>query len=843
MDSLVVLELFTLAALLLCSALLTGAEAAYFSLGRARLKELAKEQGAEHNPLAPLLKQPHELLVTLLVGITVVNIAASALAASVAGKLFGSAGLAIAIGGMTFLLSVFGEVLPMTLAVEHPRIFSAWVSRPVAWLSAVIAPVRWTLGGLTALTLRVAGSERAPSEPEISEAELRTMVDVGAREGVVDRSEREMIHKVFELEDTIVREVMVPRPDMFCLDVSTSPDEVLGLLRENLHSRVPVFEDTIDQIVGVLYTKDLLPHLRGLPKDFDLRAQLHPPYFVPGSKRADALLREFQAKKLHLAIVVDEYGGTAGLVSLEDLLEELVGEIRDEFDEEERLIQKLDARTFRVSGKLSVHELNAVARLDVPQDAFDTVGGWVLDLFGRVPHKGEKTGGRERHGLGGKGRAHARRGSARDPARGGAGGGGGMIYVWLIVIAVAVTAFFSAAEMAFIGANRLRLRHLAEAGNRTAARYLESFKQPERLLSTAMMGVTLAHIIASSVATWALIPVLGNMAAVAVTLFLTPLLLVFGEVIPKAVAREWSTALILSLFQVFELASKALSPLTWATNAIVSGALRLLGRPRTSTRQFVSREELKLLLQMEPEEADVTVSEAEMIDKIFDLGDTAVREVMVPLVDVAALPDSATPDEAVRLIGERGFSRIPVFTDRAFNIVGMVTAMDLLRGGAAAADLRSLMRPATYVPETKRIDDLLREMQKARLQLAVVVDEYGGAVGIVTVEDIVEEVVGEIHDEHDRTPDTVERLPDGSYRVAGRTGIDELNEALDWELPKGDFETVAGLVLATLHRLPLVGEVLHVGRYTLTVLEADRRRILTVRITAAGATTEEKPAT
>jgi len=161
----------------------------------------------------------------------------------------------------------------------------------------------------------------------------------------------------------------------------------------------------------------------------------------------------------------------------------------------------------------------------------------------------------------------------------------------------------------------------------------------------------------------------------------------------------------------------------------------------------------------------------------------------------------------------------------------------------AAADLRSLMRPATYAPETKRIDDLLREMQKARLQLAVVVDEYGGAVGIVTVEDIVEEVVGEIHDEHDRTPDTVERLPDGSYRVAGRTGIDELNEALDWELPKGDFETVAGLVLATLHRLPLVGEVLHVGRYTLTVLEADRRRILTVRITAGGAAPEEKPAT
>jgi CBS domain containing-hemolysin-like protein len=409
-----------------------------------------------------------------------------------------------------------------------------------------------------------------------------------------------------------------------------------------------------------------------------------------------------------------------------------------------------------------------------------------------------------------------------------------MIYVWLIGLAIVVTAFFSAAEMAFIGANRMRLRHLAEAGNRTAARYLEAFQRPERLLSTAMMGVTIAHITASSVATWALIPIAGNAAALIVTAALTPLLLVFGEVIPKAAAREWATVLILRLFRLVEVASLLLAPLTWTTNAIVSGLLGLFRQRRSNTRQFVSREELKLMLQMEPEEADVTTSEAEMIDNIFDLGETAVREVMVPLVDVVTLPDTATPDEAVRLVGERGFSRIPVFTDRAFNIVGVVTAMDLLRQGAEAATVRSLMRPATYVPETKRIDDLLREMQKARLQLVVVVDEYGGAVGIVTVEDIVEEVVGEIRDEHDRTPDTVDRLPDGSYRVAGRAGIYELNEALDWDLPTGDFETVAGLVLSRLQRLPLVGEVLQVGSYTLTVLETDRRRILNVRITPAG---------
>ena len=406
-----------------------------------------------------------------------------------------------------------------------------------------------------------------------------------------------------------------------------------------------------------------------------------------------------------------------------------------------------------------------------------------------------------------------------------------MTYVWLITLALLLTALFSAAEMSFIAANRLRLRHLAEEGNRNAARYLESFKQPERLLSTAMMGVTIAHITASSVATWALFPALGDSAALVVTLALTPLMLVFGEVIPKAVAHAWATVLILKLFRVIEIASKILLPLNWTANALVGATLSLLGRRRTSTRQFVSREELKLLLQVEPEETDVSSSEAEMIDKIFDFGETAVREVMVPLVDVAALAETATPDECVRLIAERGFSRIPIFADRIFNIVGVVTAMDLLRRGAAVADVRSLMRPPTYVPETTRIDDLLREMQKARVQLAVVVDEYGAAVGIVTVEDIVEQVVGEIRDEHDRTPDTVERLPDGSYRVAGRAGIDELNEALDWELPKGDFETVAGLVLASVHRIPRVGEVLQVGPYSVTVLEADARRVLTVRIT------------
>ena len=402
--------------------------------------------------------------------------------------------------------------------------------------------------------------------------------------------------------------------------------------------------------------------------------------------------------------------------------------------------------------------------------------------------------------------------------------------LWLAFVCLVATMFFSAAEMAFIAANRLRLRHLAEEGHVVAAHYLESFRQPERLLSTAMMGVTIAHIVAASAVTFALLPVLGGVAPLVVTLTLTPVMLVFGEIIPKAVAREWATSLILKLYRPLTWASKVLVPFVALANTLVTLALRAVGGPRADTRQFVSREELKALLQLEPGEASVSTQEAEMIDKIFDLGDTTVREVMVPLVDVVMLPDTASSRDAIALIQQRGFSRIPIHAARETDVLGVVTAMDLLNRGAQVRTVTELMRQPTFVPETKRIDDLLREMQKGRNPLAIVVDEYGGATGIVTLEDIVEQIVGEIQDEHDRTPATVEQLPDGSYWVGGRTHIDEVNEALDWSLPKHDYETVAGLVLATLHRIPRMGEVLQMPGYTITVLEADARRVAAVKI-------------
>jgi putative hemolysin len=384
-----VLDLLVLLGFLAASALFAGAEAAYFSQSAHGSARRDEEGTPAAPPLGRLLDNPHDLLITILVGITLVNIASSALATAVATAIVGPRGVGIAIPAMIFLIVVFGEVLPMTIAVGDPGRFGRLAAWPIRALAILLIPVRRVLGAFTGLVTR-AVSREAQAQPGISEAELRTLVEVGHREGVVERSEREMIHGVFELGDTTVADILTPRTYVFGVDVTTPPDRLLAELRANLHHRVPVYERSLDQIVGILSVKDLLPYHQDLPLDLDLRRRLAPAYFVPETKRADALLREFQAKKLQMAIVVDEYGGTAGLITLEDILEEVVGEIRDEFEPVERLAQPIGERTYRVAAKMPIAEFNAVTGLAVPDEHFDTVAGWVLDLFGRVPHRGER---------------------------------------------------------------------------------------------------------------------------------------------------------------------------------------------------------------------------------------------------------------------------------------------------------------------------------------------------------------------------------------------------------------------------------------------------------------------
>ena len=400
----------------------------------------------------------------------------------------------------------------------------------------------------------------------------------------------------------------------------------------------------------------------------------------------------------------------------------------------------------------------------------------------------------------------------------------------VVLLCVAASAFFSAAEIAFIAANRVRLRHLAEQGSRVARGYMEAFQQPERLLSTAMMGVTIAHVSASAVTTALLLPWFERRAALWATVILTPLMLVLGEILPKTLTQQRATAVALRIFDPLRAAAWLLTPLVAVANFLVRAILRSLGQGERRD-PFVSRADLRLLVQAEPAgSTDVREEEREMIDSIFNLVETSVREVMVPLVDVVAIPEEATVAEAVQRIRDSGHSRLPVYHERIDHVVGVVTALDILQRGAEESSVKALVRPAHYVPATKRISDLLPEMQRQRIQLAVVVDEYGGSEGVVSVEDIVEQIVGDIEDEREGRPSAITPLSDGSYLVPGRLALDELNEALEWDLPKKDYETIGGLILTRTGRIPRPGETVSLAGYELSVVDADERRILKVRV-------------
>jgi CBS domain containing-hemolysin-like protein len=362
---------------------------------------------------------------------------------------------------------------------------------------------------------------------------------------------------------------------------------------------------------------------------------------------------------------------------------------------------------------------------------------------------------------------------------------------------------------------------------------MEAFQHPERMLSTAMMGVTIAHVVSSAVATAALLPWLGGQASLWATIILTPTMLVFGEILPKALTQPRATGVALRTYDLLRGVAWLLAPVVGLANLLVRALLGSLGLGERRD-PFVSRADLRLLVEREPDgKTDVREEEREMIEGIFDLVETSVREVMVPLVDVVAVPEDASVDEAVQKIQESGHSRLPVYRERIDNVVGVVAGLDILARGSSGEAIRTLMRPAHYVPAAKRASDLLPEMQRRRIQLAVVVDEYGASQGIVTVGDIIEEIVGEIPDDRERTPSQLVRLPDGSYLVDGRLWIEEINEALDWDLPKKkDYETVAGLILDALGRIPRPGEQVTVAGYELAVVDADERRIHKVKVRA-----------
>ncbi len=387
---LVVIELVVLALLVLLSGFFSGSETALVSVSRIRIRHLVEKGNKKAERVHRLHEKPNRMLSTILLGNNLVNIAAASLATKMAIDFFGSKGIGIATGVMTIVVLVFGEVIPKGYANRHAERTSLLISGPIELMVRVLYPFINLLTSFTNYVIKGLGGE-VKKRPLVTEEEFMTLVDVGAEEGVIELDEREMIEGIFEFGETTVKEVMVPRTAMNTLKVDTSVDKALDYVLKTANSRTPVYEDGIDNMKGILYTKDLLRYAREGGKDTKLGDVLRPAYFVPDSMKLDDLLQEFQKRKVQIAMVVDEYGGTAGLVTLEDLLEEIVGEIEDVHDKEVVMLKRLNSKSAIVDARMEIEKLNEDMGMELPTEGdFETVGGLVFNVFGKIPSEGER---------------------------------------------------------------------------------------------------------------------------------------------------------------------------------------------------------------------------------------------------------------------------------------------------------------------------------------------------------------------------------------------------------------------------------------------------------------------
>jgi len=386
-------DLWTLVVVLVLTAVaafLAAAETSLTRMSRARAIHLAEEQRRGAAQLLRLVEQPARFLNLVLLLVLVVQFFATALFTSVLSRLVGgSLGVAIAATVMTILTFIFAEVAPKTYAVQQTD-RAALAVAPVVYVLTRL-PV---LGPLTRLLIGI-GNVVTPgkglkSGPFVSEEEIRAMVDEAERDDVIEEEEREMIHSIFEFGDTILREVMTPRPDMVAVPVSTSLQKVLELILRSGYSRIPVYQDDIDNVVGLAYAKDVLRRLHDGQADKPLADILRPAPIMPESMKAAECLREMRRRKSHMVIVIDEYGGTAGLVTIEDLLEEIVGEITDEYDQEDPNVEPLPDGDYRVNARLGIDEVNELLDVQLPSTEWDTIGGLLINLVGGVPREGQE---------------------------------------------------------------------------------------------------------------------------------------------------------------------------------------------------------------------------------------------------------------------------------------------------------------------------------------------------------------------------------------------------------------------------------------------------------------------
>ena len=388
LDSSDVIQLIILLVLLFLSAFFSSAETAMTTVNRIRIRTLADEGNARAKTLLKITDDPAKFLSAILIGNNIVNLSAASLTTSLAYGLGGSM-VAIASGILTLLILLFGEITPKTMATIHSEKISLLYAPIISIFIRLMTPVIFIVNGMANVILRVLHIDPNANTKVMTENDLRTIVDVSHEDGVIESEEKEMINNVFDLGDAKAKDVMVPRVHVTFADVNSTYDELIDIFREDKFTRLPIFENTTDNVIGTINMKDLL--LYDNKKDFHLRDILREAYFTYEYKNISELLLEMRESSFNIAIVLDEYGETAGLITLEDLLEEIVGEIRDEYDDnEEDFIKEIGPREYQVEGSTNLEEINDRLDLDLSSDDYDSVGGLIIEHLDRLPEAGDE---------------------------------------------------------------------------------------------------------------------------------------------------------------------------------------------------------------------------------------------------------------------------------------------------------------------------------------------------------------------------------------------------------------------------------------------------------------------
>jgi CBS domain containing-hemolysin-like protein len=373
---------------ILLSAFFSSSEVALISITRAKSRTLVNEGRPGSKAVAALKESPEHLLITILIGNTFVNIAAASIATAVAIQVFGDIGVGIATGFVVIVLLVFGEIGPKIYAARASDSFALTVAPVILFLSRIFTPVIW-------LVERVSpkfGIGKETTEPALTEEEIKEWIDVGKEDGTIEQAEQDMLYSVLEFADTTAREIMTPRVDVIAMEDTVSFEEAIRIFNETGFSRIPVYHDQIDNITGILNVKDVFSAMVSHRKDSTIKEVMYDPMFVPETKKIDDLLKELQVHRVQMAIVLDEYSSFAGIVTVEDILEEIVGDIMDEYDKEEPEVQNISEGVFVVDAQMWVEDINERMEIDLPVDeSYETIGGLIIDRLGHIPlHPGEK---------------------------------------------------------------------------------------------------------------------------------------------------------------------------------------------------------------------------------------------------------------------------------------------------------------------------------------------------------------------------------------------------------------------------------------------------------------------